>query len=103
MAFFIIEASAPTPGLQVCLGQYELNYFSEGGQNVCTKSDQWINRAFCHASIVAYVFLSSNIAEAFLLYKCMKMIQKQTESSRTLISEKEFIKRRTYVKRIYVS
>lgn len=89
VAGVILQASPSTRYLDGCLGAYEQHYLTDIGHDVCTVGGFVLN-PLCKISILIHMIISSNIAEAFMLYACFKAIRDQNEKARQLISEKHY-------------
>ena len=86
----IIGLSAPSPYLNVCLGNYEQRFYEVKEENFFCNLGTQFERSVCHISVVVHFLLASNILEAFLLYKCFQAIAKQTEKSAPMIGKKSY-------------
>ena len=91
-SFFIIFGTELVIHLESCLGNYWLQYDSRGHE-VCGSGSVFVKVA-CKFSFVLYFLLSSNVPEAFLLYKCFKKIGEQTESVQEMIDTASYQRRR---------
>ena len=89
---FIIWGSEPTTTLQSCLGNYVLLYERKGNK-ICSQGHP-ITNLICQLSYATYMILSSNLVESFLLYKCFRKIQKQTENVQSMIDQESYYRRR---------
>ena len=78
--------------LDACLGNFHKHYEKSGTQ-LCTSEDFFRNM-ICRVSFTFYSLLSSNIPEAFLLFKCFNKIKEQTDKSQTMIGEASYQQRR---------
>ena len=93
LIFNILETSKPAVALLSCLGRYEMTFNKDGGHNLCTEGEGY-RKIICQISFLVFEFLSSNIPEAVLLFLCFKEIKDQDERVQSIISKKDFIKRR---------
>ena len=83
--------------LNSCLGNVELNYLRQGKIQLLTCNNEDANRlslAMCYGAFASYFVFSNNILDAFLLYKCFKIIREQNENVKSLIGKDSYIKRR---------
>ena len=85
----ILLWSPDNRSLDACLGNFERHFSETIGNLPCSIGSNW-QKNICKGSILLHTVLSSNIPEAFLLYKCFEFIKKQTEKSHELIGEEKY-------------
>ena len=85
---FILKGSQSTLNLDGCVGRLEL-HFNQPGSAFCQ-----IEKIACRLSLIVSTILSSNVLETFLLYKCFQNVKNQTEKSRHMINDKDYILRK---------
>ena len=96
---FLLNGSNPDSmnTLNSCLGNVELNYLRQGKIQLLTCDNANASTpslVMCYGAFASYFIFSNNILEAFLLYKCFKIIREQNEEVKNLIGKDSYIKRR---------
>ena len=89
LTIIIVGFSPDNRSLDACLGNYEIHFDEIRGNKVCTLGTR-IEKSICSGSVFIHFLLSSNILEAYLLYKCFQAIAKQTEKSAPMIGKKSY-------------
>ena len=95
VSFSILSGTETVVHLESCLGNYWLQY-DRKGQELCGSGSVFAI-VICKLAFVLYLAFSSNILESYLLYKCFKKIQKQTESVQSMIDQDSYHRRRRYL------
>ena len=70
-----------------------LIFFNREGTGTCESHDQTQN-IVCQLSVLIHAIITSNLAEALLLYFCFKAIKEQAESVSGLIGPTQYQKRK---------
>ena len=70
-----------------------LIFFNREGTGTCESHDQTRN-IVCQISVIIHAIITSNLAEALLLYFCFKAINEQAESVSGLIGPTQYQKRK---------
>ena len=97
IVIFLFNGSNPQRTLNACLGQFELNYL-ETSTDLCTlESASLFLRIGCWMAYILYFILSCNLAESYMLYRCFKKIEEQTNDSKDFLTLNSYIRRRKWV------
>ena len=96
---FLLNGSNPDSmnTLNSCLGNVELNYLRQGKIQLLTCDNveaSSLSLVMCYGAFASYFIFSNNILDAFLLYKCFKIIRQQNENVKSLIGKDSYKKRR---------
>ena len=94
ITILLFNGSNPSRTLNACLGKFELN-FVETSTDLCTsESASSILKIGCWMAYILYFILSCNLAESFMLYRCFKKIEEQTNDSKEFLTIHSYIRRR---------
>ena len=97
ISILLFNGSNPQRTLNACLGKFELN-FVETSTDLCTlESASSILKIGCWMAYILYFILSCNLAESFMLYRCFKKIEEQTNDSKEFLTIHSYIRRRKWV------
>ena len=84
-----------SPGVAVCVGEAHRNFFSHK-YLVCDYDDKYAKYA-CRFWSYSLLLLMANIFDIIFIILSAKAIKEQTESSKHMLSNKEYINRRRQV------
>ena len=82
-----------SPSFALCVGKAYLNFFTSE-YNYCASYENIFARYGCRVWSLIIFILMTNVFDVYFIFLCSKLLKEQTEASKQMISEKDYISRR---------